>query len=49
MTIAWYPERQWDWWVSDDEKKEIEPMFIEELKKCLSVVYNMVILNRFAS
>ena len=31
MTIAWHPKRQWDWCVSEDEKKEIDPVFIEEL------------------
>ena len=29
MTVAWHPKRWWDWWVSEDEKKEIDPMFIE--------------------
>ena len=27
--------------MSEDEKKEIDPMFIEELWKCVSVVYKM--------
>ena len=31
MPVAWHPNRWWDWWVSEDEKKEIDPMFIEEL------------------
>ena len=26
--------------MSEDEKKEIDPMFIEVLVKCVSVVYN---------
>ena len=30
MVIAWHPKRWWDWCVSEDEKKEIDPMFIEE-------------------
>ena len=31
MPVAWHPSRWWDWCVSEDEKKEIDPMFIEEL------------------
>ena len=31
MPIAWHPKRRWDWCVSEDEKKEIDPIFIEEL------------------
>ena len=31
MTVAWHPNRWWDWYMSKDEKKEIDPMFIEEL------------------
>ena len=31
MLIAWYPDRWWDWCISEDEKKEIDPMFIEDL------------------
>ena len=31
MPVAWHPNRWWAWCVSDDEKKEIDPMFIEEL------------------
>ena len=38
MLLAWYPDRQWDWCMSEDEKKEIDPMFIEE---CVSVVYKL--------
>ena len=33
MSVAWHPKRWWDWCVSEDEKKEIDPMFIKELKK----------------
>ena len=32
MPVAWHTNRWWDWCVSEDEKKEIDPMFIEELK-----------------
>ena len=31
MPVAWHPKRWWDWCVSEDEKKEIDRMFIEEL------------------
>ena len=31
MPVVWYPNRWWDWCMSKDEKKEIDPMFIEEL------------------
>ena len=31
ITIAWHPKRWWDWWMLEDEKKEIDPIFIEEL------------------
>ena len=31
MAIAWDPNRWWDWCMSEDEKKEIEMIFVEEL------------------
>ena len=31
MPVAWHPSRWWDWCMSEDEKKKIDPMFIEEL------------------
>ena len=31
MSVAWHPNRWWDWCVSEDEKKEIDPMFVDEL------------------
>ena len=31
MPVAWHPNRWWDSCVSEDEKKEIDPMFTEEL------------------
>ena len=40
MPVAWYSNRCWDWCVSEDEKKEIDPIFIEELLKYMSEVYN---------
>ena len=50
MPAAWHPKRWWDWCVSVDEmkkKKKIDPMFIEVLLKCESVVYNMGVLKHF--
>ena len=35
--------------MSEDEKKEIEPIFTEGLKKCASVVYNMEVLKHFGA
>ena len=29
MTTAWHPKRWWNFWMSEDEKKEIEPTFTE--------------------
>ena len=29
--VVWHPNRWWDWCMSEDEEKEIDPMFIEEL------------------
>ena len=31
MPVAWHPNRLWDWCLSEDEKKELDPIFIEEL------------------
>ena len=28
MSVAWYPKRLWEWWESEDEKMDIDPMFI---------------------
>ena len=33
MPVAWHSNRWWDWCVSEDQKKEIDPMFIKELWK----------------
>ena len=30
MPVAWHQHRQLDWDMLGDEKKEIDPMFIEE-------------------
>ena len=34
MSVSWHPKRLWDWFVSEDQKMERDPMFIEELSKC---------------
>ena len=31
MPIAWHPKRWWNFCMSEDEKKEMDPIFIEEL------------------
>ena len=31
MLVVWHPNRQWDWCMSEDEKKEMDLMFIDEL------------------
>ena len=30
MPIVWHPKRWWNFPMSEDEKKEIDPIFIEE-------------------
>ena len=30
MTVAWQPTRWWDWCLSEDVKKEMAPIFIDE-------------------
>ena len=30
MPVACHPNIWWDWSMSEDQKKEIDPMFIEE-------------------
>ena len=49
MPVACHPNRRWDWCVSEDVKKEIDPMFIEELEKCALVVYKWGVLKHFVS
>ena len=31
MPVVWYANRWWGWCLSEDEKKEVDPIFIEEL------------------
>ena len=49
MPAAWHPRRWWDWCVLEDGIKEKDPIFIEELQKCVSIVYNMELLKHIAS
>ena len=49
MPVAWYLNRWLYWCMSEDEKKELDPMFIEELQKCVSVAYKLGVLRHFAS
>ena len=48
MPIAWHPKRWYNFCISEDEKKEIDPIFIEELWKCVLVVCNIGVLKHFA-
>ena len=34
MPVAWHPKRWWDWCFSEDEKKWIEPIFINKVENC---------------
>ena len=27
MSVAWHPNKWWDWYLPEDEKQEIEPIF----------------------
>ena len=47
MPIAWNPKRWWNFCISEDEKKEIEPIFIEGSLNRTSVLYNMEVLKHF--
>ena len=38
MAIVWCPKRWWDCCLSKDEKKEIDQMFIEVIKVCISSI-----------
>ena len=33
MSVAWHPTRWWDWCISEDQKKEIEPNFTDKVRK----------------
>ena len=47
VPVAWHPNRWWNGCAPEDEKREIDPMLIEELEKCVSIIYNMGILGHF--
>ena len=34
MPLTWHTKRRWDWCFSENEKKEIEPIFTEKADKC---------------
>ena len=40
IPVAWHPNKLRDWCVSDFDKKEIDPMFIEEFQKCDGSIQN---------
>ena len=42
-----HPKRWCDWCVSKHKVKEIDSKFIEQLKKCASVVYIIKVLKNF--
>ena len=42
-----HPKRWCDWCVSKHKVKEIDSKFIEQLKKCALVVYNIKVLKNF--
>ena len=33
MPVAWHPTRWWDWCMSEDENKEIDPIFTDKVGK----------------
>ena len=33
MPVAWHPARWWDWCLSEDEKKGVEPIFTDKVGK----------------
>ena len=40
IPVAWHPNKLRDWCVSDYDKKEIDPMFIEKFQKCDGSIQN---------
>ena len=44
MPIAWHPTRWWNFCMSEDEKKELEPSCFEQCFHA-SVVYNTEVLE----
>ena len=33
MPVGWHPNRWWDWGMSENEKRETDPMFIRVIKQ----------------
>ena len=46
---TWHSKRWWNVCMSEDETKEIEPIFNEGLQKCTLVVYNKGVLKYFGT
>ena len=44
MLIAWHPKRWWNFCVSENEKKEIEPILLSNVFN----LYNMEVSKNFA-
>ena len=38
MPIAWHPTRWWNFCMSEDEKKELEPSCFEQCFSCISSI-----------
>ena len=34
MSAAWHPARWWDWCISEDEKKQADPIFTDKFENC---------------
>ena len=47
ITATWHPDSWWDWCMSEYKEKEKDTMFVEELYKCVSVVYKLGVLKHF--
>ena len=49
MPIAWYTKRWWTFCMTEDEKKEREPISIEQSFSCAAVTYNSEVLKHFVT
>ena len=47
MAIASHPKRWCNCCISEDRKKEIDPIFIEKLQNCASAVHHNKVLKHF--
>ena len=34
VPVAWHPTRGWDWCLSENKKKEVDPIFTGKVQKC---------------